>query len=80
MNTKQLVYRIRFYNESKTWQDYLHMIGKRCKPEAAYAAMQEKYPGNYTLQQRYDSAQGGYYYTMEWENEASRTMWLLRYS
>lgn len=62
------------------WQDYLYMIGKRCMPDAAYAAMQEKYPGDYTLQQRYDSEKGGYYYTMEWGNEASKTMWLLKFS
>jgi len=71
---------IRLYDNPETWQDYLHMIGKWCMPDAAHAAMQEKYPGDYTLQQRYDSEKGGYYYTMHWENEASKTFWLLKYS
>ena len=62
-----------------TWQKHLKIIST-LPPTLAYNSVQKKYPGNYTLQQRYDRDKGGYYYTMEWENLAERTMWLLRYS
>lgn len=54
-----------------TWQKHLKIIST-LPPTLAYNSVQKKYPGN--------SDKGGYYYTMEWENLAERTMWLLRYS
>ena len=64
---------------SWTWKEFLRYQGGAA-PELAYLAMQEKYPGDYTLQHRYDSDKGGYYYTMHWEDEVSKTFWLLKYS
>jgi hypothetical protein len=65
---------------SSTWQEFLKVLGKSCELKFAYTAMQQRFPGPYTLQQRYDSDKGGYYYTLEWENLADRTMWLLRWT
>jgi len=40
--------------------------------------MQNDFPGPYTIQQRYDSDRGGWYYTMEWEDETEKIFWLLK--
>jgi hypothetical protein len=68
-----------FESTNSTWQEFLEFLGRNCNPNFAYMLMQQRFPGCYTLQQRYDSDRGGYYYTMEWENLADRTMWLLRW-
>jgi hypothetical protein len=69
--------RFRFYGV--TWQSTLSGYNGR-NTDYIFDTMQEKYPGPYTIQQRYDSERGGWYYTMEWADEAEKTMWMLKYT
>jgi hypothetical protein len=61
------------------WKDFLGFLNRE-SPSVANQLMKENFPGNYTLQQRYDSNLGGFYYTIEWENEADEVFWLLKYA
>jgi len=60
-----------------TWQETIEGYNGR-STEYITDTMQEKYPGPYTIQQRYDSERGGWYYTMEWEDDADRVFWILK--
>jgi len=62
-------------------KEYLKLLSSERNTYLAEQHMQHLFPGNYRLQQRYDSqSRSGYYYTIEWANEADQIMWLLRYS
>lgn len=61
-------------------REYLKLLSSEHDPALAQLHMQYLFPGKYRLQQRYDSqSRSGYYYTIEWDNEADQIMWLLQY-
>jgi hypothetical protein len=67
-----------YFGKQHGWQRSLEFM-KWYKPEEAYEKMQYVFPGPYTLKQHFDKEKdSGYYYTLEWEDEAERTMWILK--